>query len=363
MEYLKKYQLIRLIDNIASKVKSHSKLFVIIVTILFSLLTSFTGLIGAILIFVPFVAAIVLALGYDKLVAITSTVVSMLVGFIGGVYVTFRDPNNYYGYGATTIEKLSTLDLYSNIWAKLVLLVLGTALLVFFITRYIKNLQDKKVKYELNESNEVLVSEVKGDYKNIKTWPMIVIFTIILSSTRITYLIVKKEKFVLYKELSYLLFVIYLLSLFYIVTFQDDNYGTSNLVPFKEMFRYKITSRLFVKNIIGNILLYMPFGFFITAYINERKIFPTVLLTFISSLSIELVQLLIGRVFDIDDIMLNLLGGILGACIYVWLDRLRDKLPNALNKEWFMNLIMILLLLFAVIYFTNLSAYFYNMVK
>ena len=87
------------------------------------------------------------------------------------------------------------------------------------------------------------------------------------------------------------------------------------------------------------------------------------MLTFISSLSIELVQLLIGRVFDIDDIMLNLLGGILGACIYVWLDRLRDKLPNALNKEWFMNLIMILLLLFAVIYFTNLSAYFYNMVK
>ena len=109
-------------------------------------------------------------------------------------------------------------------------------------------------------------------------WPMIVIFTIILSSTRITYLIVKKEKFVLYKELSYLLFVIYLLSLFYIVTFQDDNYGTSNLVPFKEMFRYKITSRLFVKNIIGNILLYMPFGFFITAYINERKIFPTAII-------------------------------------------------------------------------------------
>ena len=119
-------------------------------------------------------------LGYDKLVAISSTIVSMLVGFIGGVYVTFRDPNNYYGYGATTIEKLSTLDLYSNIWAKLVLLVLGTALLVFFITRYIKNLQDKKVKYELNESNEVLVSEVKGDYKNIKTWPMIVILSVIL---------------------------------------------------------------------------------------------------------------------------------------------------------------------------------------
>ena len=87
-------------------------------------------------------------------------------------------------------------------------------------------------------------------------WPMIVIFTIILSSTRITYLIVKKEKFVLYKELSYLLFVIYLLSLFYIVTFQDDNYGTSNLVPFKEMFRYKIPPNKF--NIMSSISNTLP---------------------------------------------------------------------------------------------------------
>ena len=63
-------------------------------------------------------------------------------------------------------------------------------------------------------------------------WPMIIIFTVILSSIRLTYLIIKKEKFILYKELTYLLFVIYLLSLFYIVTFQDDNYGTFNLIPF-----------------------------------------------------------------------------------------------------------------------------------
>ena len=70
-------------------------------------------------------------------------------------------------------------------------------------------------------------------------WPMILIFTIILSSMRITYLIIKKEKLVLYRELAYLLFVVYLLSLFYIVTFQDDNYGTSNLTFFTEMFRYE----------------------------------------------------------------------------------------------------------------------------
>lgn len=195
------------------------------------------------------------------------------------------------------------------------------------------------------------------------TWPMIVIFTVILSSVRIAYLIVKKEKLVLYKELTCLLFVIYILSLFYIVTFQDDNFGTSNFMPFKEIMRYNINSKLFIKNILGNILLYMPFSFFIAVYIDSKKIYPTIILTFITSLSVELVQLAIGRVFDIDDILLNLVGGILGAFVFIFLDKLRDKLPKIFNKEWFLNLIMIILLLSAIIYFTNLSAYLYNMVK
>lgn len=194
-------------------------------------------------------------------------------------------------------------------------------------------------------------------------WPMIIIFTVILSSIRLTYLIIKKEKFILYKELTYLLFVIYLLSLFYIVTFQDDNYGTFNLIPFKEMFRYNITSKLFIKNIIGNILLFMPFGLFVTAYLDVRHVTPTVILTLISSISIEIVQKLIGRVFDVDDIILNVLGGFLGSVIFIMLDKLRDKLPSVLNKDWFMNLIFIIVLLALIVYFTNFAEYINEMVR
>ena len=157
--------------------------------------------------------------------------------------------------------------------------------------------------------------------------------------------------------------MIYLLSLFYIVTFQDDNYGLSNFVPFKEIFRYNFTSKLFVKNILGNILLFMPFGLFISAYLDNRKIFPSLILTLISSVSIEIVQYLIGRVFDVDDIILNLVGGLIGSIIFVILDKLRDKLPSALNKEWFMNLMIILLLLMAIIYLTNFADYIEVMVK
>ena len=169
----------KLVENIVTKVKSHSKLFLFITIGLFAILTSVTGQIGILLVFVPFVAAIIIGLGYDKLVVISSTIVSMLVGLMSSLYVTFRDPNNYYGYSATTMEGVMGLDLYANLWPKLILLVLGVALLIFFVNRHIKNVQDKKVKYELNESNEVEVSEVKGDYKTIRTWPLIVVLSVI----------------------------------------------------------------------------------------------------------------------------------------------------------------------------------------
>lgn len=203
-----------------------------------------------------------------------------------------------------------------------------------------------------------VVTEIFGG-----AWPMIVIFTIILSSIRIVYLIVKKEKFVLYKELSYLIFLIYILSLFYIVTFQDDNYGTSNFIPFKEILRYDIKSRLFIKNILGNILLYMPFGLFISAYLDKKNILPSVILTFIASVSIECVQLIIGRVFDVDDILLNLIGGILGSTIFVILDNIKDKLPKALKSEWLMNLIIIIIIILGILYFTNIPEYIYGVMK
>ena len=170
----------KLIDNISTKIKANGKLFVFIVTALFAIFTFVTGQVGVLLIFVPIIAAIILALGFDKLVVISSTIVSILIGLMSGIYVTFRDPNSYYGYAATTIEGVLGLDLYANLWPKLILFVLGTALLIFFINRHIKNVKGKKVKYELNESNEVAVSEVTADYKNIRTWPMIVILSLIL---------------------------------------------------------------------------------------------------------------------------------------------------------------------------------------
>lgn len=176
------------------------------------------------------------------------------------------------------------------------------------------------------------------------TWPMIIISVIILVSFRICYLIKSKEKLILYKELSMLIFGIYILCLFQVVTFQDDvSWATNNFIPFKEIMRYNITSRLFFKNVVGNMIMFLPFGFFTSFYLKSEKLTLPLFLTIIASVSIEVVQLMIGRVFDVDDILLNILGGLLGYIIYSIFRKIGEKLPSFTKKDWFLNTLSIII--------------------
>ena len=176
------------------------------------------------------------------------------------------------------------------------------------------------------------------------TWPMVIISVVIMVSFRISYLIMNKEKFVLYKELLMLIFGVYILCLFQVVTFQDDTaWASNNFIPFKEILRCSITSRLFIKNVLGNMIMFLPFGFFVSYYLKVEKIHMPVVLTLIASLSIELVQLSIGRVFDVDDIILNLLGGIMGYFVYSILRIIGESLPGFCKKEWFLNILSVVL--------------------
>lgn len=178
------------------------------------------------------------------------------------------------------------------------------------------------------------------------TWPMVLISTIIIVSFRIAYVLKNHCKFVLYEDLLLLCFIIYVLCLFQVVTFQDTvSWSGNNFIPFREIFRYDFGSRLFIKNVAGNMLLFLPFGFFISYYLKSEKAWLPVVLTLIASCSIEVVQMVIGRVFDIDDILLNLLGGLLGFCCYALLAKVGRKLPDVLKSEMFLNIIAVVLLI------------------
>jgi glycopeptide antibiotics resistance protein len=192
-----------------------------------------------------------------------------------------------------------------------------------------------------------------------KAWPMLLIFTVIISSIRIVYLFVNHEKFVFYKEFFSLLFMLYILVLFYVVTYQDpvsNTISSYNLVPFNEMFRYELGSVKFYKNIVGNLLIFVPFGLFISYYLRIKR-FPLVfILTLISSVTIEFAQrLIIGRVFDVDDIILNVTGGIIGYILYIILGSLTDRIPKFLKHNWVINLITIITIIGIIIYVCNIN--------
>lgn len=189
-------------------------------------------------------------------------------------------------------------------------------------------------------------------------WPLIVFVSVVAISLRIAFLKGSK-RFILHKELMALIFIIYILCLYYVVTAQDINYGGVNLIPFKEMFRYELGSYKFIKNIIGNILLFLPYGFFSSYYLNNRKIGTNVILCLIATTCIEFIQYYIGRVFDIDDIILNVLGGFIGCLLYVALTAIKSKLPNFMKSDAFLNFLFILVIILGIIYGFNINIFSY----
>ena len=170
----------KLLDKIVTAVKPVSKRFIYILIVLFAIITALTGITIPLFIFVPFVVTIILLLGYDKLVAFSATIVSMVVGYVGGAFVTFINPNT--GANDTYEAFVGIEEPFANVFSKLLLLFAGIALLVYFVGRHIKDVEAKKVKYDLNDNSELLITEVKGKYKDIKTWPLIVVlaFTFVI---------------------------------------------------------------------------------------------------------------------------------------------------------------------------------------
>lgn len=193
---------------------------------------------------------------------------------------------------------------------------------------------------------EHLVNKV---FNNI--WPMLVVFIVVMILLRFYYLQNHHEKFCFYKEFKQLFGIIYIWLLFEILTMTELNTVAGiNLNPLSEILRYKVGTKMFNYNVLGNIIIFIPFGYIVGEYVNPKKIWSVVVTTLITSGVVEFVQLKIGRSFDIDDIVLNLLGAIIGFLIYVAWKAIEKRLPKFLRSEFVYNLICIVLILLFGIY-------------
>lgn len=98
-----------------------------------------------------------------------------------------------------------------------------------------------------------------------------------------------------------------------------DRFGHSaNLIPFKTILSSIGSNDSYqTKTLLGNLFLMTPMGFFLPIYIKKlNKFLPFILSMTLGLFLIELIQIVTNLgIFDIDDIILNLLGATLVFCL------------------------------------------------
>ena len=136
-----------------------------------------------------------------------------------------------------------------------------------------------------------------------------------------------------------ILLVIYLLVLTGIILFKlpfyspaiSDGIRVINLIPF--MGSFDENGVLGLREIVDNIMLFVPFGIYISVLKSEWPLIKRILSVVGLSLTFEVVQFIfaLGR-SDATDIIGNTLGGVIGICIYTLALRiLKDRTFKAVN--------------------------------
>jgi glycopeptide antibiotics resistance protein len=172
---------------------------------------------------------------------------------------------------------------------------------------------------------------------------------------------------------SWILLVLYCLILFSILVFKQvpmiraggmmfDFGGTQdgppNLIPFKTIMPYLLGDYGLLiggLNLAGNIVLLIPFGLIVPAIYRPMRFLTMLLVASLFCLSIESIQALLKiGIFDIDDVILNGLGVMIGYAMHVWMPVLWQKMKS--DRMWMAgSLATACLLIFLSIYIVRES--------
>lgn len=111
----------------------------------------------------------------------------------------------------------------------------------------------------------------------------------------------------------------------------------SNFVPFKTIYGYLVqeTNRnIAFRNIVGNLVLFIPFGFLLPMIVGGRlNYWKIIILSFLMSLVLELVQLFSVGSCDVDDLLLNTIGAALGYLIQRMIIKTIKLTTNLTNQR------------------------------
>ena len=150
------------------------------------------------------------------------------------------------------------------------------------------------------------------------------------------------------KQRDVIILAAYLMILFDITIFSRKigSVNVIDLIPFNTPggIRYIILYAL------ANGVMFIPFGYLISTYIKPKRILPILIVSALTSTTVEFVQSCIGRSFDVDDILLNVVGALIGFLLYVSFNAIKKFLPGIFQNELFYNILSIIVLILIVLY-------------
>lgn len=134
-----------------------------------------------------------------------------------------------------------------------------------------------------------------------------------------------------FRAASIVFFFIYVLSLVALLFFGSANrgheYQNVNLVPFSTIWMYLtspyLSDSVKIMNLAGNVLIFAPLGFYLTVFSHRIHFLFRVLILLLVPVVVETLQYVFKTgASDIDDVILNFLGGLLGMFVCFVAERL-----------------------------------------
>lgn len=133
------------------------------------------------------------------------------------------------------------------------------------------------------------------------------------------------------KIVCLILFIAYILVVLKLTIFRFAKYYAKpqlNLTLFMNLIKvYKNFGLMeFLRLFLGNIGWFIPFGFFVSMLLKKNKVYKVTALGFLFSFSIEILQFVFHKgVAELDDLILNTIGTVIGCFLYKFLQNLSNR--------------------------------------
>ena len=154
-----------IIDKTVKMFKKKEWLFILIAMLFVAGVSAFAGMYIAVIILFPFIIAVILAMGYDRITAAFATIGSVSAGLIGSAFAV----NNTYGFD----QVLGTAP-NTHVKFKLLLFAIAVAAMIGYTIFYSKKHKDSK-----DVDNKTLLPEAVAS-KKAKGWPILVVFGLVV---------------------------------------------------------------------------------------------------------------------------------------------------------------------------------------